>query len=303
MATGIRCKACSLIGIALLVLGGLSATAPSSAPAASSGKTPRRIISLAPSITEILFAVGAGDRVVGVTRFGKFPPEAESKTKVGGYLDPGYETILALKPDLVILLAEHEEARRRLSSLGVKLMAVNHKDIRGILDSITAIGGVVGKEAMAREITANITREMKEVESRTRGKIRPSVLIIINRERGAGLFREAYIAGKDGFYDKMIKMAGGRNAYGGELKFPVVTAEGVIRMNPEVIIEIVPEMKTNGLTPERILAEWKMFTDVKAVKSRRVHVLSGDYHVIPGPRFVMALKDLAKIFHPEEKWN
>ncbi|NQT40991.1 MAG: ABC transporter substrate-binding protein, partial [Planctomycetes bacterium] len=127
----------------------------------------RRIVSMAPSVTETLFALGLGDRVVGVTRYCKYPPEADEKDEVGGHFDPNFEAIVALRPDLVILLVEQEESRQALNSLGIATLVVRHKDIEGVLESISTIGRVCGAEETAGQLLADIAGRMEKIRRRS----------------------------------------------------------------------------------------------------------------------------------------
>jgi iron complex transport system substrate-binding protein len=262
-----------------------------------------RIVSLAPSITETLFVLGLGDRVVGVTRYCDFPPEALTKTKVGGYYDPNYEAIIALNPDLVVMLTEHEDARRHLSQLGLHVLVVNHKGISGILASITTIGKECGVEQEAMRIVKDIRRRMERISRKTEGLPRPRVMISVGRNMGSGTLKEAYISGQGIFYDEMIELAGGVNAYTGGVAFPVVSTESIIRLNPEVIIDMVPDIDAKGWDRAMIVREWDTVSQVDAVKKDRVYVFGEDYVVIPGPRFILILEEMARVIHPEGVWE
>ncbi|MDH7499199.1 MAG: helical backbone metal receptor [candidate division NC10 bacterium] len=260
---------------------------------------PQRIVSLAPSVTEVLFALNLGDRVVGVTHHCRYPSAVLSKEKVGDYYHPDYEAILSLRPDLVILLPEHEEAERYLSSLGVKTLRVNHFTIPGILDSILRIGQICGTGA-GEQVVGDIRRRMETIRSKTAQGDPPRVMVSLGRNMGPGIIKDAYICGHDGFYSQMIELAGGKNAYpGGGLKFPTLSAEGIIRLNPQVILEIVPDLTESGWREEEILRQWAQLKGVDAVVNHRVHVLSHDYAVVPGPRFILILEEMARRIHPE----
>ncbi len=262
-----------------------------------------RIVSLAPSITENLHALGLMDRVIGVTRYCDYPPEAQAKTKVGGYYDPNYEAIVALDPDLIILLEEHEDPRQYLSKLGFNLLAVDHKDILGILQSIEMIGETCGVAQKAHSITQDLRERMQRIEKRTAGLTPPRVLISIGRNMGSGTLEDVYISGKEGFYDEMIARLGGINAYPGKVAFPVVSTEGIIRMNPDVIIDMVPDMETRGWNEARIIDEWNVLSHVNAVKNRRVHVFGEDYVAVPGPRFISIMEKMARVMYPDIRWE
>ena len=266
-------------------------------------QSPQRIVSLAPSITESLYALGLIDRVVGVTRYCDYPPEALTKTKIGGYYDPNYEAIVMLEPDLIIMLAEHEGPREHLAELGYPIIVVNHKSISGILRSIEAVGKACGALQKAKSITEDIKARMERIRAKTAGQPSPRVMVSIGRNMGSGTLKDVYISGKEGFYDEMIEMIGGVNAYGGGVAFPVVSSEGIVTMNPEVIIDMVPDLEENGWNPEMILKEWDALSQVDAVKNRRVYVFGEDYVAVPGPRFISIMEKMARVMYPNIHWD
>ena len=263
-----------------------------------------RIISLAPNITETLFTLGLGERIVGVTRFCKYPAEALKKEKVGGFFDPNYEAIAALKPDLVILLPEHKNIQTYLKELRLQSLVVNNRLINEILDTITTIGKVCAVENSANTLVSEISTRMNIIKQRTREVKCPRVMISIGRTFGSGSIKEVSISGKNTFYDELITYAGGVNVYNRhDIAFPVLSKEGILHLNPEFIIEMVPDISEKGLEKEMIIKEWESFSDVDAVKNNRIYVLKQDYAVIPGPRFILLLEDLARILHPEIEWD
>jgi len=258
-----------------------------------------RIVSLAPSITETLYALGLGRSVLGVTRYCDYPPDAKAKEKVGDYYRPNYEAIVGLKPDLVIILAEHKEAHGALAGLGLNALSVDHKTVAGILESITTIGGECGREPQALEMRAGIEERISRVKARSAGRPRPRVMISIGRTFGGKALTKVCIAGQDGFYNEMLELAGGENAYKGKIvKFPDISAEGILTLNPDVIIDVVPEADDQS-KKDAILAEWGTLPKVRALADGRVYVLSGNYVMRPGPRFVRILEDIAGVVHPE----
>lgn len=264
----------------------------------------QRVVSMSPSVTEILFSLGLGDRVVGVTEFCDYPPEAASRPRIGGYFNPNYEAIVALEPDLVILLEEHAEPRRALSAFDIAILVVSHKEIRGILDSINAIGRTCSVPHKAEIMVSTLEQRIETIEKATRDLDRPSVLVSVGRPLGTGEIREVYVAGQEGFYECMIDWAGGKNVYQGQMvRYPLVSAEGILTMNPQIIIDISAETETMDLDESVILKEWDSVSDVDAVKNGRVHILGEDYVGIPGPRFVLTLERIAEVIHPEIKWD
>lgn len=263
----------------------------------------QRIISLAPSITETLFALGLGHRVVGVTRYCDYPPEATAKRNVGGYFDPNYEAIAALKPDVVILLPEHQKPREFLEAQGIDVLTVNHGTIAGILESIHRIGEATDVPEQAGALVKTIEGRLEAVASRTRDLPHPRVLIAVGRDLEADTISDVYIAGKRGWYTELIRLAGGVNAFQGNVAFPSVSAEGILEMNPEVIVEMVGDMNGGTVDPVAAAAAWQALPQVAAVRSGRVHLLCDDFAVIPGPRFILVLEKLAAILHPEVDWD
>lgn len=258
-----------------------------------------RIVSLAPNITETLFALGLGERVAGVTRYCKYPPEAAKKEKIGGYYDQNYEAIVSLRPDIVVMLPEHKEVGKRLSGLGFNTLAVDNKTINDILDSINTIGRACGAEEMASELVDSLRKRIEAVRGRTANLKRPRTLVLFARGMDAGI-KTVYAAGRGGYYDELIEIAGGINAYRDEkIKFPAISREGLIALNPDVILELVPSDEKKGWSEAAMLKEWEALSGIKAVKHGMVYVLSRDYLTVPGPRFILLLEDMTRAIHPD----
>jgi iron complex transport system substrate-binding protein len=262
-----------------------------------------RIVSMAPSVTETLCALGLGNRLVGVTKYCKYPAEVQKLPKVGGFLDPNFEAILALKPDLVLLLEEHARSLPGFQKLGLKIKVLCHKNVEGIIESLQTVGGICGVEDRGRRAVVDIQSRLERIRKKTAHAKRPRVLIALDRIPGGGLV-DVYIAGTDGFFDKMIELAGGENVYrGGSVSFPVVSAEGIMRMNPDVIVDLVSGLDQGQLQSEQGKADWQSLVGVEAVKRHRVYAINRDYATVPGPRFIMFVEDLARLLHPELEWN
>jgi iron complex transport system substrate-binding protein len=265
---------------------------------------PQRIVSMAPSITETLFALGLGDRVVGVTRYCSYPDEAKSKACIGGYLDPNFEAIVLLKPDLVVLLVENEQSMPALRKLRLRTLAVCHQTVEGILASIDQLGRSCGRQQQAQQILADIRSRLDRVHRKTAGLKRPKVLFAVERTLGAGHLEDVYVAGANGFFDRIVTLAGGRNACPDcTANFPVVSTEGILRMNPEVILDMVSGLAGRRADPATIRRDWQQLDQVDAVANGRVHVIQADYAFVPGPRFILLVEDLARLIHPEVDWD
>lgn len=256
---------------------------------------PTRIVSLAPSVTETLFELGLGDRVVGVTRYCAFPPEARSKPQMGGYYDPNYEAVTAARPDLVITVPEHEEVRHELHKLGLKSLTVDHASVRGILSSLRMIGEATGIGEHAAAVQKKLETRIQTIAARNGGRPRVRVLISVGRMAGDGSMSRITVCGQAGFFEELIELAGGVNAFEGEIPFPVLSAEGVLKTNPDVIVDLWPDLKEKGIDPESVRRQWSSIPGLKS----RVHVVGESYAMIPGPRIVLLLEDLARALHPE----
>lgn len=262
-----------------------------------------RIVSLAPSITECLFALGLGDRVVGVTDFCDYPPEALFKSKVGGYYDLNCEAILTLQPDLVVCLPDHHEFLADLDRLGLTHLTLDHRRMTTILESLAELGRVCGVPERAQSVMAKIERRMEAVKEQGTEGSRPRVLVCVGHNMGSAAIDEVYIAGRGGFYDEMITLAGGTNAYQDDLAFPLVTGEGLLRLQPDIILDMVADLSEKGLREEDVLKQWSSLPDLKAVQAERVFLFTDDFVVVPGPRFIQILEKMAAAIHPKRIAN
>ena len=261
---------------------------------------PKRIVSLAPSITESLFALGLGDRVVGVTSFCNFPLEAQSVSRIGGYLKPNYEAIMGVNPDLVITLTEHERENLTLSELGLKNLQLDHRGVGAILESLLRIGVACGAGDKAEGLVAEMQTKIDRVKQRSKGRAKPRVLISIGRKMGSATLSDTYVAAPGTFYHELIELAGGENSIPpSKVSYPTLSTEGMLRLNPQVIVDMVSDLKVKGLNPRLLEAEWRSLgPEVEAVRNDRILVLGEDYVTVPGPRFLLLLEDLSRVIHP-----
>jgi len=298
----------ALSGVILLVFavcfaakGWMASEAP---PEVADARGPPRIVSMAPAVTETLFALGCGDRVAGVTQFCHYPPEAAGKPRIGGVLDPNFEAVMALRPDLVVMLDGLQSAQAAFDKLRVKTLAVPLGTVEGLLDAIPAIGRVCGAEASAERIVADIRARIARVERKTAGLPRPRVMVTIERTMGTGGLQDVYVGGRDGYFDKVIAMAGGENAYQeGQVRFPVVSAEGMLNMDPQVVIELFSSRTAGKHADEALLADWQQLAEIEAVRQRRVYIVRDDFAFVPGPRFILLVEKFARLVHPEVDWG
>lgn len=264
----------------------------------------RRIVSLSPSITETLYALGLGSSIVGVTRFCTYPKEAVKKASVGGYLDPSKEALLRLKPTIVMLRTEQRDLKRSLEQLKIQTHSVNHQTVEGILNSFQSIGETCHLNREADRLLKKTQQDIQTVayhdgvEGMPKRK-RPSVLLVLDRDFSVNELKQVFVAGQDGFYDWLIQHAGGEPVLSERKGFFPVSVEGLYALNPDVIIELLPSLP-KAFSGRPMVSPWKKLTRLKAVQTNRVYTFRDDYMVIPGPRFVQILEQFAHVIHPEK---
>jgi iron complex transport system substrate-binding protein len=262
-----------------------------------------RIVSLAPSVTEVLFELDLGNRVVGVTRYCDYPPEVVGRPVVGGYLDVSYEAIVALEPDLIIGIQDNTEALRRLEALGVPTLQVDQHDVAGILASIVQIGDACGAHQRARGLGERVRRHIERIGHAIGSVERRRTLVVVDRAVGTGVVRSVWVAGPTTFYSEILELAGGRNAIeDGLTVYPELSAEGLLAIDPDAIIEVTAELAERGVDAEAVRSEWASLPALRAVQVGAVHVFDEEWMVIPGPRVARIIESFARALHPEVDW-
>ena len=270
------------------------------APCASAAAEdlPRRIISLVPATTEMLFAMGAGDRIAGVSNYDRFPPETARLPKVGGLLDPDVERLLSLKPDLVIVYDTQTDLKRQLERAQVPMFPYAHRGLADITETMRALGVRVGAKPAAEAAAARVEQQLAAISRRVAGRPRPKTLLVFGRELGA--LRRVTASGGYGFLHDVLELAGGADVLGDLRKQSVdMSAEMILARAPEVIIEL---HYGDAVKPENFDAErrvWDALPSVPAVRNKRVYLLDGSEFVVPGPRIVLAAERFARTLHPE----
>jgi iron complex transport system substrate-binding protein len=259
---------------------------------ANAQSIPRRIVSLAPSVTEVLFEAGLGHRVVGVTSYCRFPREVLALPKVGGYLTPSYEALVELQPDLVVTVPEQSDLLPRLKALRIPVLEVDHRSLEGIVRSIEQVGERCGGEAGAKR-AADALRQALAGARRPPVGPRPRVLICFGR---ADDFRRLYAAAPGTVHDDLITQAGGLNVLASRtVSYPTLSAEGVIRLDPDVIIEF----SSDSTDAAALRRQWNALDSVRAVKNGRVYVFTGEFLSVPGPRFARFAETIARAIRGE----
>jgi iron complex transport system substrate-binding protein len=276
------------------------ATAPQ-APAVQQAPQPvRRIVSLVPALTEMLFAVGAGPQVVGVSSYDEFPAEVSKLPKVGALLDPDTERILALRPDFVIIYGSQSDQQTQFGRAGIRTFVYRHGGIATVLETIRDLGAATGHQAEATRVVRDIQARLDAIRARVKGRPRPRVLLVF--ERQPKTLREIYVSGGRGFLHEMLEIAGGQNVFADvERESVQPSTETLISRAPDVVLEV----RTAGLLEEREVAQeqsvWSALSSLPAVRNKRVQFLVGDYLVVPGPRLAQATAAFARAIHPDLK--
>lgn len=248
-------------------------------------KKPGRIISLSPANTEILFAIGAGDKVVGVTEYCDFPPQVKEIDKVGGFTTPNVEAILAKRPDLVVAsYGNGEENIKRLKELGVAVLSLYPKSVQDILKDIKLVGEATGYEKEAAKLVEDLKRRInsiKEESSKIPEGKRPRVLYLV-------WYPELWTAGKGTFANDLVEMAGGKNIASDIQGWKIIGKEVVVDRDPEVIF-CSGMGKNSAILKEKILKDPDL-QKISALKNNRVYTISSDIVERPGPRIVDGLE-------------
>jgi iron complex transport system substrate-binding protein len=258
-------------------------------------KIPQRIISLAPSDTEILYALGLADKVVAVTDYDNYPPEVKQKPSIGGFSTPNIEKVVALAPDLVLATSIHQKSViPNLEQRGLTVFVLAPKTLDDVLKSIALVGEITGKEKEASRLVAEMQTKIRAVTDKTSSlpqSQRPRVFYITWHD-------PLMTAGSGTFEDELIKTAGGINIAQNLSGYPGISLETVIATNPEVIIAGVG-MGTGADMPLQFAQTESRLANTDARLHNRVYGISTDLSGRAGPRIVDALAQFAEMIHPE----
>jgi iron complex transport system substrate-binding protein len=254
--------------------------------------SPRRIISLAPSITEIIFELQQEDRLIGVTRYSNYPDAAAALPSVGSYVRLDLEKIISLEPDLCIAVKDGNPRAvvLRLESLGIPVYAVDPRNLSSIMDTMREIGGLLNAEKIAQDRIQRLQDRVARVQDRVgRAGDAPGVFFQIGISPIVSI-------GAGTLIDELIERAGGRNLARGDEPYPRFSREQVLMLQPDIII--ISSMARSEEF-DRVLTEWAQWPDIPAVRNHRVALVDSDIFDRPSPRSVRALESLAALIHPE----
>jgi len=295
------------LGLTLLVLSSgcdrdelpANASRPSAtAPCCQTRPAARRIISLSPNITEIVFALGQGHRLVGVTSYCAYPPEATKLPKCGGAMDTDLEKILMLRPDLILIHGQHETAVRFCQQNRIRMLRTSPNDMASLYEAISTLGQGLGCAKRAKRLVATMKTDIDHVRSAVKGRAVPKVFLSMSRppERIKSLFT----TNGAGFVSKMLEAAGGENIFAKtDVLYPKIAPSELVRRQPDVIIELLPGKRLSSDQRKQMIAHWAELGSIPAVAQRRIYFVTDDFAMIPGPRTPLLARRLAELLHPD----
>jgi iron complex transport system substrate-binding protein len=284
-----------LIGLLVIVLvfsGVRPITTQTQAPEA------KRIVSLVPALTEMLFAMGAGPHVVAVSSYDEFPPDVKSLPKVGALLDPDVERILALRPDLVLIYGSQTDLQSQLARAGIRVFNYRHAGLAGVFNTLKELGAAVGRASEGERLARDIRGRLDAIQARVKGRPKPRTLLVFERDPAS--LRGVYVSGGVGFLHDMLEIAGGVNVFADVARESVQpSVETMLARGPEAILEV----RVKGLLAPTDIAEakrvWGALASAPAVQRGRIQILYGDHLVVPGPRVVQGTEAFARALHPD----
>ena len=289
-----------LVLVCLCVLGGQTVFVAPQAVAAQA-RAPQRIVSLVPAVTEILFAVGAGPQVVGVSNFDNFPAAVQSLPRVGGLVDPDTERILSLRPDLVLVYGSQTDLASQFQRAGIGVYSYRYPTTGAIAEierTIRELGSMTGHAAQGEQAARALQSQIDAVRARVRGRPRPKTMLVIGRDAQA--LRGVFASGGIGFLHEMLDAAGGEDVFADQKRESVQPSNELMLVRaPEVIVELGAGAQPSADVLQKERAVWSQLPSVPAVRSGRIYLLYGAYLVAPGPRLGQAAEQLARALHPE----
>jgi len=248
-----------------------------------------RIITLSPSVNEIVYALKADDKIIANSTYCNFPKDSLKKQKVGGYFSPNLEKIISLNPDLVIM-PQHFKFSKKLNKFGIKTHVVKIGNLKNIKKTIIDIGDLLNKKNEANKIITNLNKALKNTKNIVKNK---KILFVIGHNKS--LVKRIFITGNDIYFEDIIKISGNTNAYQSKVKSqPVLNYENIIALNADIVILLTPYIKANHTSKEELLAPWKDLP-INASKTNSIYFIDKEYSGIPSNRIIYFLQDFRDI--------
>lgn len=253
---------------------------------------PQRLVTMAPSLTEMVFALGLGSRLVGVEQFSDYPPATRELPQIGSYISPDLEKIVALRPDLCLAIKDGNPRQvvERLQGLGIPVYVVDPRNLPGVIATVKEIGNLLGAGAKTRELAKALSRRYQKIKTlAAQAAHRPRVFLQIG-------LAPIVSAGSHTFLNELITTAGGLNLAAGKTPYPRFSEEQVLALQPEVII--ITSMARGGAF-EQVKASWERWKNLPAVRNHRIFLVDSDLVDRPSPRLLDGLELLFRLIHPE----
>ena len=246
----------------------------------------------------MLFDIGAGRQVIGVSRYDTFPRRVMSLPRLGALLDPDYEGILRLMPDLVLTYSSQTELERRLTAGGIRVYSYRHAGIDGAIRTMHNLAALTGHEQEGQAAIQRLQRKLDAVRQRIRGRRPVRTLLVFGRERGT--LRQIYAAGGIGFEHEILELAGGINVFAEARRESVQPSiETILTKAPEAIIELHAASSPDASTVKSDHEVWSRLASIPAVRTGHVRPMYGEYLSIPGPRMGEIAEAMARALHPD----
>lgn len=257
---------------------------------------PQRIVSMAPNITETVFALGEGDRLVGVTSFCVYPPEAIRLPKVGGFYNPNLERLIALQPDMVLLQGRHKKVAAFCQERHIAALHVDMDSLSTIYRGIMKLGSTLGVPERADTLCTEIRSGLQRLREMARDREKKRVYISLSRTMGS--MSNLYTVGGNSFVSQVLDVVGGKNVFADVPRpYPEVSKESLIKRAPDIILELRPGERISDVGRNRIVEAWSPFPTLPAVSKEQIRILTEAFLLVPGPRVVLAAQRFADAIH------
>lgn len=244
--------------------------------------------------------MGLGSRVVGVSRFDDFPEEVRRLPRVGGYLDPNWEAVLRLQPDLLLVMESQERVSRRAATLSLPSCRIDQHNLSAVLESFERIADCCGMPGAGAALRARVQLQLGEISEAVGNSPAPRVLVVVGRMPHAPV-EVIWAAAPGSLYDDLLQFAGGVNAIreSGRGPYPEIGREGIISLDPDVILDLLTRTPEQGPEEGGLLRDWEGIGPLRARRENQIHILRDPSITIPGPRLVDSTRIFARILHPE----
>lgn len=276
----------------------LAACGDSAKPALNPSAPVRSIVSLKPNLTEIVFALGAGNRLVGVTDWCRYPEEAKSKEKLGGLGSIDLERLARIRPDLCLASSTMGDLCERIERLGIRTLQVRDLGIEDVDAGVAQIGKALGREDAANELRQKMKGQLATLAAKLHGRPPKKTLLILERQPGTVL--DLTVVGPNNVIDSLIRLGGGENLFAdAPLPYPKANKEEILARNPEYILDFSVHGYSQGGEDKKELEAWKTLPTLRAVQESKVVIMPPGFDLSPGPRMPEIAEAFARVLHPE----